>query len=1041
MNYCQYDVCIKEQPSSAEETLQDTDQFITDGGIASSINPIVNPNDSSTTGTGPATLQRVSQGILSGESPLQFKDAFNAANSDMGNHAFMQFVEGLYQQYQDIDTHDMAKAGVSGPGQPLTHRHTLQHAFGHHDISGMREHRGPNAQAALAALGAKGFCRDGRMALREEVDLYTQAHEAAHGVQQAGLGSSLQLREGIGKADDKYEQHADAVAERVMRGESVEGLLDQIVGGKATRVTPSSVTGNGLVQMMDPPKKDKAKKTADMSEDTDRRPTALASTQDLEEMEVKSKPKPTMTNTDEFIVAVTSLVENVPQTELTESQGALTTLSGYNQTGLNAVSDDLEPLFDIYSKSFMSKSRGGKAFPEEFSKVLILEFSNQVSKHLKAQRKVKESGEKQVQAPAREKTREKKPKRKGEGQTGKEIKSVNDLSGLGNMFLCRAINHLIMGELHALDSMVGDEGCQLRTPFILDMYRLVHKTMPDNAMALVSKYREKAEDEQICELENLRLIERLRRAEAEAKIRSDRLKKNLDEARKAARKSPMPMEATALQREAEQTKSEHEQKGKEYKQALHSFKVPLTEMAYSGNYKEMITSIIGKMGSNWAEYLTLASSEGAIYWEDLFDDFGIAVGTNFHPVFSDQALTKRKARQSELSRDYMVDVAARLLKKKGIDVHEEQRTTAYTMDKAGLKEKQNAVTMAKTQQNDILSQLLYSIQLCSAVIPRQKENIQLIQCWEAMRVVFTHMYECGYPIIINLRRLTASPIAPTTGAAAPSWEYRSNLCKTLFYEPTPAGYKYVPEPDKEQERQGAFCVTGYSMLRQDDETLGPESALLPNVASWVFEHDPEKFLRNFSATDILNLLLLGITKHPPLNVGAEGTRADALTEEMARTSKKGDYRFDKKGADDAGGWHYADDVHTKILTELGEMDLSEDAQAWLTSKYELTDKARGLLFPNACPVNLARGGVKLNIKEEYQLLLRLSEAAGIQDLRYSEETEKGKTAKRLPGKTIPFSIIHVYASNFKHEDKISCRYAQRSKDKVAGEFQDLDSLR
>ena len=231
------------------------------------------------------------------------------------------------------------------------------------------------------------------------------------------------------------------------------------------------------------------------------------------------------------------------------------------------------------------------------------------------------------------------------------------------------------------------------------------------------------------------------------------------------------------------------------------------------------------------------------------------------------------------------------------------------------------------------------------------------------------------------------------------------------------------------------------MLRQGDETLGHVSTPLPKVASWVFEQDPEKFLRNFSATDILNLLLLGITKHPPLNVGAEGTRADALTEEMAKTSKRGDYRYDKKGADDAGGWRYADEVHAKILTELGEADLSEDAKTWLTAEYELTDKARGLIFPNACPVNLAGGGVKLNIKEEYQLLSRLSEAAGMQDLRYSVETEKGKTAKRLPGKTIPFGIVHVYASNFKHEDTISTQYAQRSKGKVAGEFQDLDSLR
>ena len=50
------------------------------------------------------------------------------------------------------------------------------------------------------------------------------------------------------------------------------------------------------------------------------------------------------------------------------------------------------------------------------------------------------------------------------------------------------------------------------TPFILDMYRLAHKNMPDDAMALVSKYREKAQDEQICAFENLRLIEKTQKA-------------------------------------------------------------------------------------------------------------------------------------------------------------------------------------------------------------------------------------------------------------------------------------------------------------------------------------------------------------------------------------------------------------------------------------------------------------------------------------------------------------------------------------------------
>ena len=1040
VSYSQYEVGVKTLLSAKEGASHDVSQDTTGTGGAGGISSRVNPDDVTTGGRCPAVLQRLKQGILTGESPLQFSDAIDTANSAVGNQAFIQFVKGLYRQDQDKDIHGIAEAGISGPGKPLTHRHTLQRVFGHHDISSMREYSGAGAETALAVLGAEGYCRGGRMAVKKGVDLYAQAHEAAHGVQQAGLGGSLQSRPGVGGGVDKYEQHADAVAGNVMRGESAEGLLDQVAGGHETRVVPVPAAGAGVVQMMDKPRKDKAKKTEEISGEAGGKSSATAATPVFEEAEVKSKPKPAITKPDEFIAAVTGLVESVSQPELTGSHGALTSLSGYDHTGLETAPGDLAPLFDVYSKSFMNRSKGGKVFPEDFNKALILEFRNQVTKYIKGQKKAKETAEKRAQSTPGEKTQEKKPKRKGEEQKGKEMKNVNDIPGLEGMFLCRGINHLIMVELHALDSMVGDEGCQLRTPFILDMCRLVNETVPDNAVELVTGYREKAESEQTMVFDTLRSMENLRKAAAEAKIESDRLKKEAEVAMRAARKSRTPVDGTA-QEAAEKAKSLYERKEKEYKTVLHGIKLTQTERAFSGGYKEMVIDLTGKMGNKWADYLTLTSSEGAIYWEDLYDDFGIAVSTNYHPVFPDQTLSKRKARQSELSRDYMVDVASRLVKNKGTEVHDEQRTTAYTMDKSGSGEKQKTVKMAKTRQNDILSQLLYSIQLCSAVIPRQKENIQLIQCWEAMRVVFSHMHDRGYPIIINLRRLVASPAAAATGAAAPGWEYRSVLCRTLFYAPTPTGYKYVADPDKQQERQGGFCVTGYSMLRQGDETLGPAAAPLPNVASWVFEQDPEKFLRQFSAADILNLLLFGITKHPPLNVGAEGTRADALTEEIAKTSKKGDYRFDRKNADDAGGWRYADDVHSRVLAELGGAALSEDAQTWLTPEYQLTDKARGLMFPNACPINLAGGGVKLNIKEEYQLLLRLSEAAGIEDLRYSEETKKGKTAKRLPGKTIPFSIVHVYASTYEHEDKLSRRYAQRSKGKTAGELQDLESLR
>ncbi len=55
--------------------------------------------------------------------------------------------------------------------------------------------------------------------------LHTAAHEAAHVVQQR---AGVHLKGGLGEAGDAYEQHADAVADAVVRGESAEGLLGAV---------------------------------------------------------------------------------------------------------------------------------------------------------------------------------------------------------------------------------------------------------------------------------------------------------------------------------------------------------------------------------------------------------------------------------------------------------------------------------------------------------------------------------------------------------------------------------------------------------------------------------------------------------------------------------------------------------------------------------------------------------------------------------------------------------------------------------------------
>ncbi len=195
-----------------------------------------------------AALHTVSAGIRSGISPLQFMDSIDAGARQMGNRGFMHWVEQLHGEGQAGATHEIAAQGLQGPGRPLTHLDTLQRAFGHHDIRGMREHTGPVAGTALEALDAEGYTRGGRMALAGTPDLYTQAHEAAHGVQQAALGNGMALPGGIGVAGDRYERQADAVAEAVLRGASAQPLLDRVSAGPV-QVNAAAVSAAAPVQM------------------------------------------------------------------------------------------------------------------------------------------------------------------------------------------------------------------------------------------------------------------------------------------------------------------------------------------------------------------------------------------------------------------------------------------------------------------------------------------------------------------------------------------------------------------------------------------------------------------------------------------------------------------------------------------------------------------------------------------------------------------------------------------------------------------------
>jgi hypothetical protein len=120
--------------------------------------------------------------------------------------------------------HAVAQGGVTGGGGPLPHLAAIQASFGHHDVSGVRAHVGGGAAEAADAIGASAYATGDDVAFAGAPDLHLAAHEAAHVVQQRG---GVRLAGRVGEAGDLYEQHADAVADAVVRGDSAEALLDR----------------------------------------------------------------------------------------------------------------------------------------------------------------------------------------------------------------------------------------------------------------------------------------------------------------------------------------------------------------------------------------------------------------------------------------------------------------------------------------------------------------------------------------------------------------------------------------------------------------------------------------------------------------------------------------------------------------------------------------------------------------------------------------------------------------------------------------------
>lgn len=180
----------------------------------------------------PPSGRRTTRGAEAGSTSSPRAPRRHVAASGLGNQAMQS--AGLRRQVQargnlDLrDVHATAERGTTGASRQLPFAMEIQRSFGHHDISAVRAYvGGPAGNAAAAMGGVDGYAFGNAVAFSEQPDLELAVHEAAHVVQQR---AGVRLPDGASRRGDAYERHADAVADRVARGESAEALLDALAG-------------------------------------------------------------------------------------------------------------------------------------------------------------------------------------------------------------------------------------------------------------------------------------------------------------------------------------------------------------------------------------------------------------------------------------------------------------------------------------------------------------------------------------------------------------------------------------------------------------------------------------------------------------------------------------------------------------------------------------------------------------------------------------------------------------------------------------------
>ncbi len=141
-----------------------------------------------------------------------------------------------------------------GPGGDLPYRAQIEKAFGSHSLSGVRSYVGGAAGKTAEEMGAPAFTQGDKVVFQKKPDLHMAAHEAAHLIQQR---QGRLPPGGKSAPGDPLEREADAVADRVVAGQSAVDLLgskkeggekSDAVQAYAGNVDTATTSGPGTVR-------------------------------------------------------------------------------------------------------------------------------------------------------------------------------------------------------------------------------------------------------------------------------------------------------------------------------------------------------------------------------------------------------------------------------------------------------------------------------------------------------------------------------------------------------------------------------------------------------------------------------------------------------------------------------------------------------------------------------------------------------------------------------------------------------------------------